>query len=201
MTMTWLIQLWQRFLQKLLDHLISLSVIALVGAVVIFGRNWLFSPLPIWPVVPMTLLIATLALSFFLYRHRRRRTFTPFGVHETSMNLLWWVQHDPKHWVHDRLDPYSPTHVDNLLDGPYCATKRDDGKPCLGRLISDEDETLRDKCIACGRGVFETLLGKNVAQSKVPLWQVKIAVLRALQRDARRGDPIRKGMQFNVIEL
>ena len=199
--MNWYKTLWQRLVDKFVDYWLDIIFVALAGAIIVYARDWLFTPVEMWPIAVVVLIVVIVVWSASLYKKRGKK-FKPFPIMDGILNTIWWVQEDPRHWLETTIDPEVPTgYTDGLLDGPYCRTVRQDGEYCLGRFDRKNESTLALRCDTCNTGLF----GKSqeeqdgVEYSDVSASRMKLFVIHALQRENRRGRRIKRNFVFHSV--
>ena len=197
--MAWYIKLWQRLVEKFIDHWLSLIVVGASAAVFLLAKDWFLTPVSVWPIVLVVggIVIVLLAVRLFKLRDQ---TYRPIRIFDTDLNTIWWVQTDPNYWIESILDRNHPdTHTDSLLDGPYCGRKRENGDHCLGDFSRRDDSELSDRCHICKRALFRGEDGQP-HEVNLSVSHLKLLVIHALQREHRRGRRIRQDFTFGVAD-
>ena len=197
--MSWYKNLWARFVGKFLDYWLDVIVVALATAIGFYIKDWLFVTISVWPVVIALLLVVIVILVIRVYR-LSPKSFVSFPVIDNDLDTSWWILNEPKEWIDLSFNHHPNSYTDSLLDGPFCRTKRDSGDLCLGDFGRINDTSLSETCRVCRRSLFQDEDGepKSVEISRSEL---KLVVIHAPQREARRGKKIKKNFSFGIMDL
>lgn len=150
--------------------------------------NWILAGL----VVAAAGTLIAIALRFFI--GFRGSTETPFNFYEETLGHLWRLNIKPYIWIERDIDrDYIPDYVQSVVSGPFHAA---DG--CGAPLFSTNDAG--DALVVmgrCGRCQKDTPL-KGLDRA-IGVEQLKLGVLRELQRVHRNGETLRRNIRIRII--
>lgn len=195
--MSWYEKLWQRLVDKFVDYWLEAAVVALATATGFYVKDWLFSPIPVWPIVIIIVVMMIIVMSHRLYK-LRPRTFKQFEVFEKGLNVVWWVRRNPSDWSTSVFDPRCISdYTSNILDGPYCGVTTNSGELCLGHFYEKDSSQMSQQCSKCGRYVFVDE-DKKPKRVKVTIPELKLVVLQELQNEIRRNKRLKRKWSFDL---
>lgn len=130
-----------------------------------------------------------------------------FGIVETACDHAWRVAADVPNWIENEFAKHSHTYIDDIIEGPFHA--KDD---CYGQLFEGSGfgngRSMFPECLRCHEKVrvpdvvwIRAIHVRGDLHAAVhSVENLKVVVLTELKRRYHRGEKIRPGMRFSLLD-